>query len=187
MAKKSVAWLNEEVTQFQQWRDTPCIPATDNEPGAPEALLKANRILRGRRWPVPYERTRHEMILGDARELKTIPNESVHLVVTSPPYFNLKPYASGANGRQLGRIDDYEAFLNEWDGVWRGCDRVPVRGVLICSVIGDILIPRRADGRPRVLPLPSDIQVRSREIGLDNLTPILWFKIGNSTNESGGG
>jgi site-specific DNA-methyltransferase (adenine-specific) len=54
-------------------------------------------------------------------------------------------------------------------------------------VIGDILIPRRADGRHRVLPLPSDIQVRSRRIGLDNLTPILWFKIGNRTNEGGGG
>lgn len=38
-----------------------------------------------------------------------------------------------------------------------------------------------------MLPLPSDIQVRSRDIGLDNLTPILWFKIGNRTNEAGGG
>ena len=54
-------------------------------------------------------------------------------------------------------------------------------------MIGDILIPRRIDGRHRVLPLPSDIQVRSRRLGLDNLTPILWFKIGNRTNEAGGG
>jgi len=187
MAKKSVAWLNEEVTQFQQWRDTPCIPATDNEPGAPEALLKANRILRGRRWPAPYDRTRHELILGDARDMRTISNESVHLIVTSPPYFNLKPYASDAGGRQLGRIVEYEAFLDELNRVWRECARVLVPGGRICCVIGDILIPRRADGRHRVLPLPSDIQVRSREIGLDNLTPILWFKIGNRTNESGGG
>ncbi len=184
MAKKGVAWLSEEATPFQRWRDIPHIPATDNEPGA---LLKANRILRGRRWPVPYDRTRHAVILGDARDLRTIPNESVHLVVTSPPYFNLKPYASDAGGRQLGRIDDYEVFLNELDRVWRECERVLVPGGRICCVIGDILIPRRADGRHRVLPLPSDIQVRSRNIGLDNLTPILWFKIGNRTNESGGG
>ena len=187
MAKKGVAWLSEEATPFQRWRDIPHIPATDNEPGAPQALLKANRILRGRRWPVPYDRTRHAVILGDARDLRTIPNESVHLVVTSPPYFNLKPYASDAGGRQLGRIDDYEVFLNELDRVWRECERVLVPGGRICCVIGDILIPRRADGRHRVLPLPSDIQVRSRNIGLDNLTPILWFKIGNRTNESGGG
>ncbi len=187
MAKKGVAWLSEEATPFQRWRDIPHIPATDNDPGAPQALLKANRILRGRRWPVPYDRTRHAVILGDARDLRTIPNESVHLVVTSPPYFNLKPYASDAGGRQLGRIDDYEVFLNELDRVWRECERVLVPGGRICCVIGDILIPRRADGRHRVLPLPSDIQVRSRNIGLDNLTPILWFKIGNRTNESGGG
>jgi DNA modification methylase len=107
--------------------------------------------------------------------------------------FSLKVYkirailASDAGGHQLGRIEDYEAFLNELDRAWRECERVLVPGGRICCVIGDILIPRRADGRHRVLPLPSDIQVRSRNIGLDNLTPILWFKIGNRTNESGGG
>jgi site-specific DNA-methyltransferase (adenine-specific) len=187
MVRKSIARLSEEAAPFQRSRDIPHIPATDNEPGAPEALLKVNKILRERRWPVPYDRTRHEMVLGDARDLKTIPNESVHLVVTSPPYFNLKPYASCARGRQLGRIDDYDVFLDELDQVWKECERVLVPGGRICCVIGDILIPRRADGRHRVLPLPSDIQVRSRKNRLDNLTPILWFKIGNRTNESGGG
>lgn len=165
----------------------PTLPATDNGPGAVAALLAVNRALRERRWPAPYDRTRHEMILGDARDLGSIADESVHLVVTSPPYFNLKPYASDAGGAQLGRIDDYEAFLDELDKVWRECERVLVPGGRVCCVIGDILIPRRADGRHRVLPLPADIQVRSRRIGLDNLTPILWFKIGNRTNEAGGG
>jgi modification methylase len=127
------------------------------------------------------------MVLGDARDLGKIANESVHLVVTSPPYFNLKPYDSDAGGNQLGRIDDYEAFLDQLDHAWRECARVLVPGGRICCVIGDILIPRRIDGRHRVLPLPSDIQVRSRRIGLDNLTPILWFKIGNRQNEAGGG
>lgn len=87
MAKKGVAWLSEEATPFQGWRDIPYIPATDNEPGAPKALLKANSIFRGCRWPAPYDRTRHEMILGDARDLSTTPKESVHLIVTSPPYY----------------------------------------------------------------------------------------------------
>lgn len=187
MAKADAIELREDAALFQRDDDFPYIPATDNEPGAPEALLKANRVLRGRRWPAPYDRTRHQMILGDARDLRTIASESVHLVVTSPPYFNLKPYASHADGRQLGRISDYEAFLKELDQVWRECERVLVPGGRICCVIGDILIPRRADGRHRVLPLPSDIQVRSRKNGLDNLTPILWFKIGNRTNEAGGG
>lgn len=150
-------------------------------------MLKANRLLRQRRWPAPYDRTRHEMILGDARDLSFLKDESVHLVVTSPPYFNLKPYASDSGGRQLGRLENYDAFLDELDRVWHECARVLVPGGRICCVIGDILIPRRADGRHRVLPLPSDIQVRSRKHGLDNLTPVLWFKIGNRTNEAGGG
>ncbi len=179
--------LREEAVAFDAKHALPVLPATDNGPGAVETLLKINRDLRGRRWPAPYDRTRHEMILGDARELSTIADESVHLVVTSPPYFNLKPYASAAGGAQLGRIDDYEAFLDELDEVWRECQRVLVPGGRVCCVIGDILIPRRADGRHRVLPLPADIQVRSRKVGLDNLTPILWFKIGNRTNEAGGG
>jgi site-specific DNA-methyltransferase (adenine-specific) len=150
-------------------------------------LLEANRLLRRRRWPAPYDRTRHEMILGDARNLSAIADASVHLIVTSPPYFNLKSYASEAGGAQLGRMEDYDAFLDELDKVWRECARVLVPGGRVCCVIGDILIPRRADGRHRVLPLPADIQVRSRRAGLDNLTPILWFKIGNRTNEAGGG
>lgn len=185
MARRAASVLQED----EAWcaSDLPFMPPTDNEPGAVDALLKANRLLRQRRWPAPYDRTRHEMILGDARDLSFIPTDSVHLVVTSPPYFNLKPYASGADNCQLGRMDDYEAFLDELDRVWRECARVLVPGGRICCVIGDILIPRRADGRHRVLPLPSDIQVRSRQNGLDNLTPILWFKIGNRTNEAGGG
>ena len=62
-----------------------------------------------------------------------------------------------------------------------------VPGGRVCCVIGDVLVPRRIDGRHRVLPLPADIQVRSRRHGLDNLTPILWHKIANRTNEAGGG
>jgi modification methylase len=187
MVRKSVAWLSDEAVPFRRRLELPLLPSTDNEPGAPECLLKANKLLRGRRWPSPYDRTRHQMILGDARDLQSIASDSVHLVVTSPPYFNLKPYASDAGGRQLGRIEDYEAFLGELDRVIGECARILVPGGRICCVIGDILIPRRADGRHRVLPLPSDIQVRSRNLGLDNLTPILWFKIGNRTNEAGGG
>lgn len=187
MSNESIARQPEGTARRRHSPDGLGLPATDNAPGAPEALLRANKLLRGRRWPTPYDRTRHEMVVGDARDLSFLACESVHLVVTSPPYFNLKPYASDNEGRQLGRIDDYDAFLDELDRVWRECARVLVPGGRICCVIGDILIPRRVDGRHRVLPLPSDIQVRSRRHGLDNLTPILWFKIGNRTNEAGGG
>jgi DNA modification methylase len=184
MPRELTRSIDEEQAAYLPLSYLPDIPATDNEPGAVSVLLEANRVLRQGRWPAPYDRTRHQLILGDARNLSFIPSKSVHLVVTSPPYFNLKPYVSDADGRQLGRIDDYETFLDELDHVWRECARVLVPGGRVCCVIGDILIPRRADGRHRVLPLPSDIQVRSRKHGLDNLTPILWFKIGNRKVEA---
>lgn len=165
----------------------PPLPQMDNEDGAPDRLLEINRWWRTRPWPAPFDATTHVIRQGDSRTLKGHADESVHLVVTSPPYFNLKPYESDLGGAQLGRLDDYERFLSELDKVWMECVRVLVPGGRVCCVIGDILVPRRLDGRHRVLPLPSDIQVRSRKLGLDNLTPILWFKIGNRTNEAGGG
>lgn len=165
----------------------PDLPKRDNEPGAVNALLAANKWWRHHPWPEPFDRTTHVVRLGDARRLDGVPNESVHLIVTSPPYFNLKPYESNAHGAQLGRIDEYEGFLCELDRAWSECHRVLIPGGRVCCVIGDILIPRRNDGRHRILPLPADIMVRSRGAGLDTLTPIYWFKIGNRTNEAGGG
>jgi len=165
----------------------PQLPPTDNAAGAPEALMAANVWWRTHPWPAPYDQTSHVVRIGDARDLSGVPDESIHLIVTSPPYFNLKPYASDAAGAQLGRISEYERFLSELDRVWKECLRVLVPGGRVCCVVGDILVPRKAGGRHFVLPLPSDIQVRTRDIGLDNLTPIFWFKIGNRTNESGGG
>jgi site-specific DNA-methyltransferase (adenine-specific) len=163
------------------------LPETDNAPGAPEALLRINAAMRGLPWPAPYGRTQHRIWHGDARDLSQLAGSSVHLIVTSPPYFNLKPYASEAAGRQLGRVKDYDTFLDMLDVVWRECERVLVPGGRICCVVGDVLVPRRNGGRHFVLPLPADIQVRSRRVGLDNLTPILWHKIANRTNEAGGG
>lgn len=128
---------------------------------------------RGHRWP-----SHHRIIRGDSRDLAFLPDESVHLVVTSPPYFDLKQYAS-ESGHQLGDVHDYEAFLVELDDVWAECRRVLVPGGRICCVVGAVTIARRQGGRHYVLPIPSDIQVRSRMLGLDNLTPIIWLKVGN--------
>jgi modification methylase len=127
--------------------------------------------------------SQHRIVRGDARDPSFLPNESIHLVVTSPPYFDLKQYAAESSA-QLGEIHDYENFLDELDRVWRECQRVLVPGGRVCCVVGAITVARRKAGRHYVLPLPSDIQVRSRCLGLDNLTPIIWLKVGNIVLEA---
>jgi DNA modification methylase len=156
---------------------------SDNERGAITKLLSANAYYRAHPWPAPFDRTTHRLHLGDARDLSWIPDTSVHLIVTSPPYWTLKKYET--NERQLGEIADYNRFLDELDKAWRECARVLVPGGRICCVIGDVCIPRR-EGRHRVMPLHADIMVRARAIGLDALTPILWFKIANGVTEAKG-
>ena len=156
----------------------------DNTPEGLAALLAANRLHRLRPWPAPYDETRHRLHLGDARHLSWLDDESVHLVVTSPPYWTLKEYEPSA--AQMGAIIDYEKFLDELDTVWRECARVLVPGGRICCVVGDVCIPRKREGRHYVMPLHADIQVRARHAGLDNLTPILWHKIANGVTEAEG-
>lgn len=126
---------------------------------------------------VPGGPTRHTIRQGDARDLSFIETQSVHLVVTSPPYAMLKEYPDHPG--QLGNIPVYDEFLDELDRVWKECLRILVPGGRICCVVGDVCISRRAGGRHHVLPLSADIQVRARKIGLDNLTPIRWLKVAN--------
>jgi len=160
------------------------LPESDNTSEALTALLAANRRWRARPWPSPFHQTRHRLRLGDARDLSWLADESVHLVVTSPPYWTLKKYAPTAG--QMGHIADYEHFLDELDKAWRECARVLVPGGRICCVVGDVCIPRKRAGRHYIMPLHADIQVRARSLGLDCLTPILWYKIANGVTEAEG-
>lgn len=165
-------------------RGPPPLPQSDNAPGALAALRAANLYYRNTTWPKPFDATEHRLHLGDARDLSWIPDKSVHLIVTSPPYWTLKKYET-RNG-QLGDIEEYDAFLAELAKVWEHCSRVLVEGGRVCCVVGDVCIPRRRDGHHRVMPLHADISVGARRLGLDCLTPILWHKIANGATEAQG-
>ncbi len=118
---------------------------------------------------------------GDSRDLSWIPSESVHLVLTSPPYWTLKEYP--AHPKQMGSFEDYEEFNAELEKVWAHSFRVLVPGGRLVCVVGDVCLSRRRHGRHMVMPLHSDITVRARRIGFDNLSPIFWYKISNANYE----
>lgn len=107
---------------------------------------------------------------------------SVHLVLTSPPYWTLKQYRDTQG--QLGHLEDYDEFLRELDKVWKHCyDALVPGGRLIC-VVGDVCLSRRKNkGRHTVVPLHASIQEHCRKIGFDNLAPIIWHKIANAVYE----
>ena len=126
-------------------------------------------------------KTTHKLVNADARNLSFIPDESVHLVITSPPYWNLKRYNENPN--QMGHIQDYETFLGELRKVWLHAFRVLVPGGRLVCVVGDVCVARRRFGRHLVFPLHADICVICRQIGFDNLNPIIWHKIANASYE----
>ena len=129
--------------------------------------------------------TRHQLTVGDAREIDVEP-ESVHLVVTSPPYWTLKKYREHEG--QLGHWDDYETFLRQLDKVWRRCFKALVPGGRLVCVVGDVCLSRRKNsGRHKVVPLHASIQEHCRRLGYDNLAPIFWHKISNASYEVGNG
>jgi site-specific DNA-methyltransferase (adenine-specific) len=130
--------------------------------------------------------TSHKLIQGDARNLSFIPNESVHLIVTSPPYWTLKRYNDSEG--QLGHVADYENFISQLEKVWREVFRILVPGGRLVCVVGDVCLSRRENaGRHTVVPLHADICVACRKIGFDNLNPIIWHKISNASYEVSNG
>jgi len=127
--------------------------------------------------------TVHDLYLADARRrMADLPSDSVHLVVTSPPYWTLKEYRKCEG--QLGFVADYEKFLLEVDKVWQECWRLLIPGGRLIVVVGDVCLSRRNNGgRHMVMPLHASIQEHCRTIGFDNLAPIFWYKIANAKYE----
>ena len=151
-------------------------------------IAKDKRLIRLIDEAVQRIPTHHRIRLGDARAMDALPAESVHLVLTSPPYWTLKEYRDSKG--QMGHIEDYDVFLDELDKVWSHCYRALVPGGRLVCVVGDVCLSRRENnGRHTVVPLHASIQERCRRIGYDNLAPIIWHKIANAVYEvdNGGG
>jgi len=145
------------------------------------AIAKDPDLLRLIDEAVQQVPTSHEVRLGDSRAMR-LDRESIHLVVTSPPYWTLKEYRHTKG--QLGHLADYDEFLGELDKVWQQCYAALVPGGRLICVVGDVCLSRRKNkGRHTVVPLHASIQEHCREIGFDNLAPIIWHKIANAVYE----
>jgi modification methylase len=158
-------------------------------PAKRESTVEQKFAAKARAWAQRPDilQTSHRIFCGDARQMYGLSEDAfVHLVVTSPPYWNLKKYESDQGGAQLGHIDDRTDFMGAVGEVWRKCfDRLAPGGRL-CVVVGDVCRSRRAHGRHIVHPLHAEILMQCQTIGFDPLAPIIWNKITNAVTEVAG-
>lgn len=146
-------------------------------------LARDVRAMRRIEAAVRNMKTSHELVLGDSRSAAKLKPGSVHLVVTSPPYWTLKRYHEGAD--QLGHVAEYDDFIASLDKVWKHCYDALVPGGRLVVNVGDVCLSRRKNnGRHTVVPLHATIQEHCKRIGFDNLSPIIWHKISNANYEA---
>ena len=126
--------------------------------------------------------TLHRIINGDSRRMDELKDESVHLVITSPPYWQLKDYGSGD---QIGFHDDYESYINNLNLVWKESWRVLENGCRLCVNIGDQFARAVYYGRYKVIPIRTEIIKFCETIGFDYMGAIIWQKV-TTTNTTGG-
>lgn len=161
------------------------LPIEDIQKNIPR-LAKDERAVKLIERAVQSIPTTHSIYRSDARRMVNLEPESVHLVLTSPPYWTLKDYRNSEG--QLGHIEDYDEFLSELDTVWEQALRALVPGGRLICVVGDVCLSRRENaGRHTVVPLHASIQEHCRKLGFDNLAPIIWHKISNAAYEVEGG
>lgn len=127
-------------------------------------------------------KTSHKVYFADSRTMREISNESVHLVVTSPPYWQLKDYG---NNCQIGFNDSYEDYINNLNLVWKECYRVLHQGCRLCINIGDQFARAVYYGRYKVIPIRTEIIKFCETIGFDYMGAIIWQKV-TTCNTTGG-
>jgi len=119
-------------------------------------------------------KTWHKIIIGDSRWMKEVDDESVHLIITSPPYWQLKDYG---NGKQIGFNDTYEEYINNLNLVWNECHRVLHNGCRLCINIGDQFARSVYYGRYKVIPIRTEIIKFCESAGFDYMGAIIWQKV----------
>lgn len=110
-------------------------------------------------------------------------DNSIHLVITSPPYWQLKDYGSD---NQIGYHESYESYINNLNLVWKECYRVLDNGCRLCINIGDQFARSVYYGRYKVIPIREEIIKFCENVGFDYMGAIIWQKV-TTSNTTGGG
>ncbi|MBU1718841.1 MAG: site-specific DNA-methyltransferase, partial [Bacteroidetes bacterium] len=128
-------------------------------------------------------KTTHKIINGDSRRLSELEDNSVHLAITSPPYWQLKDYGTD---NQIGFHDTYQNYINNLNLVWKECYRMLHNGCRLCVNIGDQFARSVYYGRYKVIPIRQEIIKFCENIGFDYMGAIIWQKV-TTSNTTGGG
>ena len=126
--------------------------------------------------------TNHNIIIGDSRQMDFIEDDSIQLVITSPPYWQLKDYGTD---NQLGYHENYETYINNLNLIWKESHRVLENGCRLCVNIGDQFARAVYYGRYKVIPIRTEIIKFCESVGFDYMGAIIWQKK-TTTNTTGG-
>ena len=140
--KKTDSQSIEELRAFDpaEWLPPEIGKITDHQTDLPRIAKdpKAIAAIESRLSQIP---TSHDIHSHDSRRIDFLAPNSIHLVLTSPPYWTLKDYREHPD--QMGYIADYEEFLAELDRVWQACYDALVPGGRVVCVVGDVCLSRR--------------------------------------------
>jgi len=139
-----------------------------------KSLLKAERSKKMTNWG--------KIIIGDSRNMSEIADETIDLIITSPPYWHLKDYGIE---NQIGYGQTLHEYLKDLYRVWKECFRVLKEGRRLCINIGDQFARSIVYGRYKIIPLHSEIIAQCEDIGFDYMGAIIWQKK-TTMNTSGG-
>lgn len=127
-------------------------------------------------------KTTHKIVIGDSRKMGEVADASVQLIVTSPPYWQLKDYGSND---QIGFNHTYEEYINNLNLVWKECHRVLEDGCRLCVNIGDQFARSVYYGRYKIIPIRTEVIKFCETIGFDYMGAVIWQKV-TTCNTTGG-
>jgi len=123
-----------------------------------------------------------KIVIGDSRKIQEVGNNSVQLIVTSPPYWSIKNYGTK---NQIGYGQTLHEYLKDLYIVWKECYRVLEPGRRLVINIGDQFARSIIYGRYKVIPLHAEVIAQCENIGFDFMGSIIWQKK-TTMNTTGG-